>query len=193
MLRNLVISAVVLCAASIGTASAAVTVYPVNIFSQTGVTNAGNALGAPDGAAAVIGNGGSLVLEFNRWLVGNTARFDLVANGVFAAGAVSIGHVVGGVATFSAESNFNTIFGAGIVQTFDLSTQCAAISVNGCSLVRIRTTNTFFSSGIALDGLTSSAPEPGAWALMIVGFIAMAGRLKMLRRSDRIGALAIAR
>ncbi len=172
-------------------AKAMTTEFGASIFDQTGpVINAGNALGLPDGATAIIGTGGVLTIDFGQSTSGEDITLSLLANGFLSFGAISIGEVIGGVAVFSAETGFNTF--AGGVLTFDLSAQCAAISTGGCSLIRIRNVFSFFSTGIALDGVSgvNANPEPGQWALMIIAFVLIAGRLKQLRRRPVVGVLA---
>lgn len=161
---------------------AATTVFADSILEENGVVNAAGALGAADGDTAIIGGGDTLVLQFSSLLTGDLTTISS-PNGLIAFGAVSIGHIVNGVAVYSAEINFST-FGA-TSNSFDLSAQCAAISATGCNLIRIRGFGGFFSSGVALDGVSgvSGAPEPAQWALMIVGFVLAASRLKAVRRS----------
>ena len=163
-------------------ARADIAVFGATVFSETGVANSGDALGADDGVSAIIGDGGVLVIEFDQWLSAELVTVTTLANGFIASAAVSIGHVVGGVAVFSAAQTFTNIAG-GSVQNFDFSAQCATISANGCSLVRIETTGVFFSSGIAVDGVTSAAPEPAFWMLSILAFALVGWRLKTTRRA----------
>ncbi len=183
VLRSLVVLIAVVFLSAAGSAHAAVTVFPSNVFSQTGpVTSAANALGAPDGTGAVIGVSGEVVLEFSQWLSGQNVTLTTITAGIIEGGSISIGHVVGGVAVFSAETPFTRFIAN--TYNFDLSTQCAGISANGCSLIRLRTTGAFLSPGISLDGVASSAPEPGTWALMLLAFVMVAARMKQMRKSQ---------
>lgn len=171
-------------------ARAAVTVFPASVFSQSNVTNANNALFATNGDAATIGAGGELVLQYNLPLTGAalTATFlPQSTSPAFNIIAVSIGEVIGGVATFSGE--FFLGDGSGVL-TADLSTACSAISSTGCSLLRLRNVFTFNSAGALLDGVSgvSNAPEPRTWALMLLGFAALGWKMKDARRKDFSGA-----
>lgn len=169
-------------------AMAATTVYATSVYSQTNTTNAGNALGAANGATALIGRPGTLVLQMSL----ATSGLNTVINGVRVSAnsnvQIAIGHVVGGVATFSA--NVPLPAGFGSVHTFDFSAACALISPTGCSLLRIRVTGPP-GSGFQLDGVSGVAatPEPAAWALMLMGFGAVAWRMKQ-RRAHRALAAA---
>lgn len=168
-------------------ARAAVTVFPSSVFSQTGVTNASNALFSPNGNAALIGAGGELVLQYALPLTGAgiTATFlPQVNSPAFNILAVSIGEVIGGVATFSGE--FVLGDGSG-VQSADLSALCSTVSATGCSLLKLRNAFNFNSSGALLDGVSgvSNAPEPSTWALMLLGFAAAGWKLKDARRGER--------
>lgn len=183
-------------------AAAATTVYATGVYSQGGqVANAANGVGAANGSFARIGNStttgsggtvgqaGQVVYSFADALSG--AALQLTGLGgapgvplVF----VSIGEIVSGVAVYSSETSFTG--GAGVF-TFDFSTQCALISSTGCSLVRVRTAGGAGRGVFRLDGIAGvgSAPEPAAWALMLLGFGGVAWRLKTRRQT---AALTIA-
>jgi hypothetical protein len=168
-------------------ARAAVTVFPSSVFSQSGVTNANGALFASNGSAAVIGAGGELVLQYALPLTGAgiTATFlPQSTSPAFNIIAVSIGEVIGGVATFSGE--FVLGDGSG-VQTADLTAACSGVSATGCSLLRLRNVFNFNSSGALLDSVSgvSNAPEPSTWALMLLGFAAVGWKLKDARSKAR--------
>ncbi len=168
-------------------ARAAVTVFPSSVFSQTGVTNANSALFSPNGAAALIAAGGELVLQYALPLTGAalTATFlPQAASPAFNILAVSIGEVIGGVATFSGEFVLGDASG---VQLADLSALCSSVSATGCSLLRFRNAFNFNSTGALLDGVSgvSNAPEPATWALMLLGFAAIGWKLKDARARGR--------
>lgn len=174
---------VVLAAALLGFAApsmAATTVYATSIYSQTNTTNAGNALGVANGSTALIARPGTLVLTMSQ----ATSGLNTVINGVRVTAnsnvQIAIGHVVGGVATFSA--NLALPAGFGSVHTLDFSAACALISSTGCSLLRIRVAGPP-GSAFQLDGVSgvAAAPEPAAWALMLMGFGAVAWRMKQRR------------
>ncbi|MBT8473203.1 MAG: hypothetical protein KJN99_11415 [Marinicaulis sp.] len=180
--------AAVLLMISAAPASAATTVFGASVFSETGVTGAGLSLGVADGAGSVISGGGVLVLEFSAPVVGDNILLTTLNSGFLNIATVAIGHVVGGTATFSAAVPFVEVTGGDFA--FDLSGDCAAIAATGCSLLRISTTTALFSPGLSLDGVSgvSGAPEPGTWALLIIGFVLVAGRLKAVRRETGIEA-----
>jgi hypothetical protein len=174
-------------------ATAATTVYAAGVFSQGGtVTNAGNGLGAANGGFAqiggaisifglTIGRAGQVVYSFSDLLTGASLQLTALAGAPGVSSVfVSIGEIVGGVAVYSAETNFTG--GAGVF-SFDLSGQCSAISPLGCSLVRIRTLGGLGRGPFRLDGISGvgAAPEPTAWALMLMGFAGIAFRLKSRR------------
>ena len=164
----------------------ATTEFAVSVFSTSGpVTNPNNALGAADGSGAIIGNGGEIVLQFDEWLAAESIDLAVTFNGIAAGGTIAIGHVVNGVAVFSPTQNFNVVVGNALPASFDFSAQCAAISANGCNLLQIQTTGTVFSSGISLDGVVGSAPEPATWMMMILGFIGIAFRLKQVKATGQ--------
>ncbi len=178
--------AIVLLAACIAAlpAKAATTVFGGTVFSSTNTTDPGAALGSADGAAALIGPGGDLVLQYDLPLTGAGFAASVLPTTGFNILAVSIGEVIGGVATFSGE--FVLLDGgAGGDLTADLTSACSAISVGGCSLIRLRNAGSIGGSiGALVDsvGAVTAAPEPGAWALMIIGFAGLAGRAAHLRR-----------
>ncbi|MDZ7628724.1 MAG: hypothetical protein U5J99_10030 [Parvularculaceae bacterium] len=172
-------------------ARAAVTVFPSSVFSQTNVTNAASALFAVNGSAATIGAGGELVLQYALPLTGagiSATFLPQSTSPAFNIIAVSIGEVIGGVATYSGEF----VLGDGVgVQNADLSALCSSVSSTGCSLLRLRNVFNFNSSGALLDGVSgvSNAPEPKAWALMLLGFAAIGWKLKDARaHQSRHGA-----
>lgn len=165
-------------------AAAATTVFAGSVFSASGsVTAPGNAVGAANGSSAQIlrvPGGSSLVLQMSQAATGlntiiNGQRLTLNSNV-----QIAIGEIIGGVATFSV--NFALAPGLGSLHALDLSAACAAISASGCSLLRI-SVNGAPGSGFLLDGVSgvAAAPEPAIWALMLLGFGAVAGRLKQRR------------
>ncbi|MFN3959318.1 MAG: hypothetical protein ACK4NP_05345 [Parvularculaceae bacterium] len=175
-------------------ARAAVTVFPASVYSQTNVTNANNAVFATNGAAAVIGAGGELVLQYNLPLTGASIAATFLPQSTspaFNIIAVSIGEVIGGVATFSGE--FVLGDGSG-VQTADLSALCSSVSATGCSLLKLRNVFSFNSAGALLDSVSgvSNAPEPKAWALMLLGFAALGWKMKDARRKGLLGGAQFA-
>lgn len=167
-------------------ARAATTVYASSVFSQTNVVNANGALFAANGGAATILPGGDLVLQFTHPLTGTGVALSLLPFAGPAANfvAVSVGEIVGGVATFSAGAAAFADIGAGGIQNLDLGGLCLTVSATGCSLLRIQNIASFGTPGLLLDGASgvSNAPEPAAWAMMMLGFAGVAWRLKEARK-----------
>lgn len=165
-------------------AAAATTVFAGSVFGSSGsVVAPGNALGSANGSSAQIlrvPGGSNLILQFSQ----ATTGLSTIINGQRLTGGsnvqIAIGEIIGGIATFSV--NFALPAGLGSLHTLDLSAACSAISVNGCSLLRI-SVNGAPGSGFLLDGISgvAAAPEPAAWALMLLGFGAVAWRLKRQR------------
>lgn len=185
------LASIALLAVSTAPAAAATTVFATSVFASSGnVANLGDGLGAANGVVARIGNAaraGEAVFSFIDALSGANLQLTAGAGGgpspaVF----VSIGEIVGGVAVYSAESSFS---GGPGVFTLDFTAPCALISASGCSLVRIRTAG---GGAFRLDGISGvgSAPEPAAWALLLMGFGGVAWRLKRTRRAK--AALTVA-
>jgi len=175
-------------------AKAATSIFASSVFSTAGaVVNAGGAVGPANGAAAELGTGGDIVLSFATPLNGETIELNLLPFGVPGAVniiAISIGEVIGGIATFSSEILLLDM-GVGGVIGADLTTACAGLSAAGCSLIRVRNVGALFGSpGLSLDGVSAitTAPEPSAWALMILSFAAVGWRMKTMRKSARKSA-----
>lgn len=167
-------------------ARAATTIYAASVFSQTNVANANNALAAANGDAALIMSGGDLVLQYVHPLTGANLAATLLPLATSPAAnflAVSVGEVVAGVATFSGEFAFAD-FGAGGVQSFDLTSLCSTVSASGCSLVKFRNVAAFNTPGALLDSVSgvTNVPEPAVWALMMLGFAGVGWRLKEARK-----------
>ncbi len=172
-------------------ARAATTIYASSVYSQTNVLNAANALYTPNSAAATILSGGELVLQYNNPLIGSSTSLSLLPFAGPAANfvAISVGEIIGGVATYSAGSVSFADLGAGGAQTFNLAALCSTVSATGCSLLRIQNIMAFGTPGVALDGVSgvTNAPEPATWALMMLGFAGVGWRLKEARRRNPKG------
>lgn len=178
------VAAIFLLLAAAQPAAAATTVYAASVFGTTGtVLTPGNALGAANGTSATIlrlSGASTLTLQMSEAITGGTTTLSgqrLTAGSVV---QIAIGEVIGGVATFSA--NLALPGGLGTLHTLDLTALCATISATGCSLLRIRVAGPA-GSGFILDGVSgvAAAPELSAWSLMIVGFGAVAWRLRRQR------------
>jgi hypothetical protein len=167
-------------------ARAETTIYASSVFSSTATLNPTNALHAPNGSAALVQQFGDIVLQYAYPLTGVNIQASVLPTAGFNVLVVSIGEVIGGIATFSGE--FVLVdSGVGGVLSANLSSHCASVSATGCSLLRIRNAGSLLgSSGVQLDAVSgvSTAPEPAVWALMILGFIGAGLRLKALRKED---------
>jgi len=182
-------AAIVILTALTVPAKAATSIFASSVFSTAGaVTNSGDALGPADTVGALLGTGGDLVLGFSAPLTGAGISLNLLPIGVPGAVniiALSIGEVIGGVATFSSEFVLVDM-GSGGVLGADLSAQCSALSATGCSLVRIRNAGALFGSlGLGLDAVSgvTNVPEPSVWALMVLSFGAIGWRIKKARKT----------
>ncbi len=68
----------------------------------------------------------------------------------------------------------------------------------GCDYIEITGLSTFNGARVILDAITFSdvalskvsatTPEPGVWALMILGFMLIARQLKLLKRRNKLGS-----
>ncbi|MEL6359613.1 MAG: hypothetical protein AAFR21_00905 [Pseudomonadota bacterium] len=165
-------------------AKAASTIFSDTVFDETNVADSGNAVGLPNGSGAVVGDGGELVLQYDWPLTGAGVAVSLLPSAGLNVLAVSIGDVIGGVATFSGEFVILDT-GLGGIQTADLTSQCSAVNPAGCSLIKIRNPMTISGAGFIVDGVgaVTSAPEPAFWSMMIIAFILTGWRMKILERS----------
>ncbi|NWG70242.1 MAG: hypothetical protein HXY23_01345 [Parvularculaceae bacterium] len=164
-------------------AKAATTIYASSVFSSSSTLNPGQALSLPNSAAALVQPLGDIVLQYANPLTGAGISAYVLPTAGFNVLALSIGEVISGVATFSGEFVLVDA-GLGGALSADLTSHCATVSLSGCSLLRIRNAGSLLgSTGIQLDAVSAvtTAPEPAAWALMIVGFLATALRLKSVR------------
>lgn len=165
-------------------ARAATSIFPVSVYSSSGVTNPNDALGTANASAALIAPFGDIVLQFGMPLSGGGVAATLLPVAGFNILAVSIGEVIGGIATFSGEFVLVDAGGGGTLNA-NLTTACAGVSASGCSLLRVRNAGSLLgSTGIQLDAISgvTTAPEPSVWALMILGFVGTAWRLKSARK-----------
>jgi len=165
-------------------AAAATTVFATSVYGTSGsVSGATNALGAANGSVATIlrvAGGSNLILQMSQASSGlNT----ILTGSRRTAGSnvqIAIGEIIGGVAVFSA--NLALPAGFGPNYAMDLSALCSTVSATGCSLIRIRVAGAP-GGGFFLDGVSgvAAAPEPSIWAMMLLGFGALAWRLKQRR------------
>lgn len=179
-----IFAAIILSATLFSPAHAATTVFGASVFSTSGTVIAqANGLGAADGLSTTIlrvAGGSRLVLQFGQPITGAGALITGLRLTPGTNVQIAVGEVIGGVATFSA----NTALPAGLGPNFalNLMSACSALSpTNRCSLLRI-TVNGAPGSGFALDGVLGVTPEPSVWGLMLLGFGATTWRLKNGRK-----------
>jgi hypothetical protein len=145
-----------------------------------------------DGLGLTIGLNETLAILFSQplGLVQNSDTitiFTLPPPSGDARGTISIGAYNGGAPIIVRTRNINSGNSISIGNLFQLG--CAQIG--GCDFVAITTDRARRgASGVVLDyidvngevtEITAPAPEPRAWALMILGFVALAARLKLRR------------
>lgn len=139
--------------------------------------NAGASLMGPDGVSATLPVG-----AFISYLVQprfNDAAFEFEFTGI-GAGVGAIRLYVGetdGAGGFTALDNRIFLVGDGFntITSAPLTAFCQGLG--GCDTFVVQ--SAFGTLG--LDSIVASAPEPSAWALMILGFAALSWRLKAMR------------
>ena len=179
-----------------GSAGAAVSVYtasgipPYDGFPPA--INTSESLGVPDGVGADVPVGGFIAFEDSDpfTLIDHDVEFLGVTGAGLVRFYVGLTNGAGGFTTLN--SAFFTVPPGTTSFTFTspgLSTFCAGLG--GCNTFVLQAwTGTTFS----LDSAIAHSPEPGAWALMISGFVMVSWRLKHLRRgSPSVGRPQFAR
>lgn len=187
-MRALIAAVVVSGVLAVQPAAAATTVFAASVYNTGGtVVLPGNAVGPADGGIATIlrvAGGSQLTLQLSQAISGLNTIINgqrLTANSNV---QIAIGEVIGATAVFSA--NIALPAGLASLHTLDLSTACAGVSAAGCSLLRF-SVNGAPGGAFLLDGVSgvASAPEPRSWALMLIGFGAVAWRMKNRRRATQ--------
>jgi hypothetical protein len=181
------LAALIVFLGAVSPAAAATTVFASSVYGTAGsVLGAGSAVGPANGSLATIlrvAGGSNLILQMSQATTGlNT----ILTGQRLTAGSnvqIAIGEVISGIATFS--GNIALPGGFGPNYALDLSAACATVSASGCSLLRIRV-NGAPGGGFFLDGVSgvASAPELSVWAMMLLGFAAVAWRLKSHRTAE---------
>lgn len=183
--------------AAAGGAQAATTIYPASTFGNSGVGGAGGLVGNTPSVTQIDRND-SIGLAFGQAITNYSLTFAIasvtpqatylwVRFGRFQGGAFTSAPVLGLLAPNGAgtQNIYVLIAGPGAYQINSLvySPGCAAIG--GCNAVAFG--NSTFSAAGARFGVSTvgATPEPGAWALMIIGFVGVAARLKAARRNAR--------
>lgn len=201
-MRALVALAAAVLAAGITPAAAAISQFPTSVFQSAAGSGPNNLLGNTPATTTLFNRGATpLGLGFANPIQTNavigerlTLNFTTVSNNttyVF----VRLGRLVGGVFTnanaagpaflpgFPTNNLYAQVTGPGPLTLLldPFAASCAALG--GCNALIIG--NSGFSapgSSFRLSVLTASTPEPGAWALIMMGFGAIAWRMKSARR-----------
>lgn len=205
-MRVLLALAAAVLAAGAGPASAAISQFPTSVFQSAAGSGPNNLLGNTPATTTLFNRGATpLGLGFANPIQTNAIigeRLTLDVTTVSASTTyvfVRLGRLVGGVFTSANAAGTTTPLGAATMNLYapvtgtglltllldPFETSCAALG--GCNALIIGN-STFSAAGSSfrLSVLTGATPEPGAWALMMMGFGAVAWRMKARRR--RTGA-----
>jgi PEP-CTERM motif-containing protein len=186
MLRRVIAFLTVMTVMSVMPAKAAISVYTdsSNFGSWADAVNSGNALGAADGVSAFIPNGGWIAFQMSPSFT--VADFVLDIAGV--TGANTALFYVGqsdGAGYFSALNNRMVTLSTGVNNLTSAVQSSYCVGLGGCDVFVLQAWNgTTISLDSAMGAITGSAPEPSAWALMIIGFLGLAWRMKVMRRRE---------
>lgn len=203
-----VIKALSVCAAlGFGaTAQAAISTFPASVF-QTGGTGSGNLVGNTPATArlnrgqtiglnygASINNVFGSRLFFTFTAVSPATTYLWVRLGNWNGSAFTNAFAAGQLAPDgSATTNvYAQVTGAGVVTVLlnPFFTSCQ--SIGGCNaLVFGNSTHSSGGSFFRISTLVGATPEPSAWAMMMLGFAAIAMRMKALRRPKRRSLAAL--
>lgn len=167
-------------------ATSAFSVFPDRVFSTPAtVAGAGNLQGNTP-ATATFSPSGIALFDFATSITNNSFTIDITD--VFAPTQLSVRFVdlTGFTVTDTSPGSFPgpspldlvlniTAPGAFVIPGESFSAACSAIG--GCNSVLLNVTG----AGGFVASTVSSAPEPTVWALMILGFIGVAWRMKSMR------------
>ncbi len=190
-----------------GPASAAISQFPTSVFQQAGGSGGNNLLGNTPATTTLFNRGTTpLGLGFAGPIQTNAIIGERITLDVTTVSAsttyvfVRLGRLVGGVFTNANAAGTTTPLGGATANLYALVTgtgpltllldpfaaSCAALG--GCNALIIgNSTFSAVGSSFRLSTLTGATPEPAAWALMMMGFGALAWRMKAARRSPRRG------
>lgn len=186
--------------AASGEASAAISYFPTSVF-QSNATGANNLIGNTAASARVQRNqtiglvyGTDITgqrVTFNISTVTNNTTYVWVRFGRWNGSSFTSALASGLTAPNGAPTSnlYQLLTGAGpyTLLTDAFATACA--SIGGCNaLVFGNSTFSAVGSQFRITSLVASTPEPSAWALMILGFGAMAWRLRAHRRAAPLSA-----
>ena len=163
-------------------AQAATTIYTdsSNFGGWPNAVNSGNAIGPADGLTANVPNFGWIAFQ-------NTPTFsagNVVLNLASVTGSGTAIFYYGrtnGAGWFSALNNRTVTLSAGINILASTAAQTAYCNgLGGCDVFIVQA----FGGGTSfnIDRVVGPTPEPSTWALMIIGFVGVAWRMKALRR-----------
>ncbi len=201
-MRALLALAAAAFAAGLAPASAEVSQFPTSVFQSAAGSGPNNLLGNTPATTTLFNRGATpLGLGFANPLQTNAIIGERITIDVTTVSAsttyvfVRLGRLVGGVFTSANAAGTTTPLGGATTNLYALVTgtgpltllldpfeaSCAALG--GCNALIIGN-STFSAAGSSfrLSVLTGSTPEPGAWALMMLGFGAVAWRMKAARR-----------
>ena len=177
-------------------ARAATTVYPVSTFGNNGVGGAAGLLGNTPSVTQIDRND-SIGLAFAQAITNYSLTFTIasvtpqttylwVRFGRFQGGAFASAPVSGLLAPNGAgtQNLYIQITGSGDYQINSLAYSAGCAAIGGCNAFAFG--NSTFSAAGSRFGVSTvgATPEPDVWALMILGFLGVAQRLKRAR-SDR--------
>lgn len=188
-------------AALLSPAAAAVSQFPVSVFQQAAGSGGANLIGNTSATALFNRGGTPLGLTFANPIQTSAITGERITLNFTTVSAsttyvfVRLGNFSGGVFTnanasgppflpgFPTNNLYAQVTGTGpLTLLLDrFATSCAAIG--GCNALIVG--NSGFSaagSSFRISTLTASTPEPAAWALMMLGFGAVAWRMKAARR-----------
>lgn len=175
---------------SASTALAATTLYTdsSNFGGWPNTLNGGNAVGPADGLFATVPNFGWIAFQETPTFTSGNVSLTLTS----VAGTGTAFFYVGqsnGAGWFSALNNRAVTLAAGVNLLPVSAAQSAfCTGLGGCDVFVVQAFGGGTSFG--LDSALGPNPEPSAWALMILGFIGVAGRLKMLRQRRLVPTFA---
>ena len=172
-----------------GTAVAETTLYTdsSNFGGWPNAVNGGNAVGAPDGAFASIPNGGWIAFQTTQSFT--DANFVLNLTSVTGSGTALF--YVGrsnGAGWFSALNNRTVTLNNGLNVLSSVAQTNYCTFIGGCDVFLVQA---WAGSSFGIDAArsVSTNPEPSVWALMIIAFAGVGGRLKYLRVRKSISGL----
>lgn len=206
-MRALAVLAAAVLAAGMTPAWAAISQFPTSVFQSAAGSGPNNLLG--NNPSTTLFNRGAtpLGLGFAGPIQTNAIIGERITLNVTTVSAsttyvfVRLGRLVGGVFTNANAAGTATPLGGATTNLYaqltgpgplmllldPFAASCAALG--GCNALIVGN-STFSAAGSSfrLSVLTASTPEPGAWALMMMGFGAVAWRMKAARRSKSFAA-----